>query len=519
MEEKRLISIPSSNLDTDISPSVFSPLSFPISLFYQSALLGPRRTSMSSSKRRALLSIEFIIVGAGVAGLATALRLCQAGHRVRILDKALGPNRRAGGTHLPPNATKVLVDWGFKDQLLKHALSTRASKFISIDTGEVIGCLEWKEDVLQETGADYMVISYRDLYDMLYREAIAAGARISFNTPVAKVHANPPRVQLQDGTVLKADMIIGADGPRSTVREAVVGWPSEEVPEGHSAYVAIIPRDVLQNDPELSDLTQFHEDRPDYPIWTGDSRHVIAFTVAGGTEFAIHAFLPDSEVDGIGDEDGWDVIVPRERLPFHFEPKLQRLLDIPATYQRVRLFQRECAEEWTDESGRLLLMGEAAHPLYPCVLQSCSMQIEDAEVLGTLFSRLRAWDQLPHLAEAFQELREPRTRAIYAKETKAFDLVWVPPGPQRDARDQALYSMMVEGHKGWDETKMRWQWDEICEVFGYNARDAAEDWWVMWGMLRERSITRDGHCPSSYAVPFCMGSTVTHYAEPVVLRN
>lgn len=42
---------------------------------------------------------------------------------------------------------------------------------------------------------------------------------------------------------------------------------------------------------------------------------------AGGAEFAIHAFLPDSEVNGIGDKDGWDVIVPREKLPFHFEPK------------------------------------------------------------------------------------------------------------------------------------------------------------------------------------------------------
>jgi len=95
-------------------------------------------------------------------------------------------------------------------------------------------------------------------------------------------------------------------------------------------------------------------------------------------------FLPDTEVDGIEEQDGWDVIVPREKLPFHFEPKcvkfdhirrdqtniattltrLQRLLDIPADYQRIRLFHRECAEDWTDESGRLLLIGEAAHPLY-----------------------------------------------------------------------------------------------------------------------------------------------------------
>jgi salicylate hydroxylase len=141
------------------------------------------------------------------------------------------------------------------------------------------------------------------------------------------------------------------------------------------------------------------------------------------------------------------------------------------------------------------------------------MQIEDAEVLGSLFSRLRDWDQIPHLAEAFQELREPRTRAIYAKETKAFSTVWMPPGPQRDARDQTLYAMMVEGHKGWDETSMRWQWDEICDVFGYNARDAAEDWWVMWGMLRERSMARDDH--SIYTVPFCMGEVVTQTQSQV----
>jgi salicylate hydroxylase len=78
---------------------------------------------------------------------------------------------------------------------------------------------------------------YRDLYDMLYRAAVNAGARITYGATVTKVHANPPRAELQDGTILKADMVIGADGPQSIVREAVVGWPCEEVPEGHSAYV------------------------------------------------------------------------------------------------------------------------------------------------------------------------------------------------------------------------------------------------------------------------------------------
>lgn len=83
----------------------------------------------------------------------------------------------------------------------------------------------------------HSALQYRDLYDMLYRAAINAGARITYGATVTSVHANPPRVELHDGTVLKADMVVGADGPRSTVREAVGGWSSEEVPEGHSAYV------------------------------------------------------------------------------------------------------------------------------------------------------------------------------------------------------------------------------------------------------------------------------------------
>jgi len=46
---------------------------------------------------------------------------------------------------------------------------------------------------------------------------------------------------------------------------------------------------------------------------------------------------------------------------------------------------------------------------------------------------------------------------------------------------------MAAGHERWSEGQLREQWEEIAGVFGYNARDAAEDWWVNWGALRERS--------------------------------
>ncbi|KAF9221336.1 FAD/NAD(P)-binding domain-containing protein [Gyrodon lividus] len=443
------------------------------------------------STKQALLPIDIIIIGAGATGLATAFRLRQAGHGVTIIDKGTGPSQRKGGAHLPPNLTKVLVEWGFGDQLKRYGLPIRAGKFISMDDGHKIGYIEWREDVLQETGADYLVMQYQDLCEILFKAAEDAGVNFELELTVTSVQSDPdqPRITLSDGRTLAAHMIIGADGPRSIVREMING-PVEETLEGHSVYVASISRDQLRDDPELYELTAYHPDQPDYLVWTGENRHVVGLTTDEGKMFSVSIFVPEVDIEGHSEDDD-GVMVARDKLNILCEPRLRRILDRMPAFLRKRMYHHEFAEDWTDENGRLLLMSEAAYPIWPFCIQACSMQIEDAGVLTTLFSRLKTEEQISHLAEAFQEIRQPRAQSIYNKETKAFDTVWVPPGPAREARDQALSMMMAEGHKGWDESKLRWQWDEICEVFGYHAREAAEDWWVMWGVLRERSQMTD----------------------------
>lgn len=119
------------------------------------------------------------------------------------------------------------------------------------------------------------------------------------------------------------------------------------------------------------------------------------------------------------------------------------------------------------------------------------MQIEDAAVLTTLLAKLKTADQIPNLLSAFQEIRQCRVPTIYNKEYKAIEWFRIPPGDARNARDDALRAMIDTGRKGWDETKLKWQWEEIAEVFGYHAIEVAEDWWVVWGMMRERSEVAD----------------------------
>ena len=116
--------------------------------------------------------------------------------------------------------------------------------------------------------------------------------------------------------------------------------------------------------------------------------------------------------------------------------------------------------------------------------------MEDAVVFGGLFSRLRSWDQVPSLMEAYQDIRQDRTHFVAGQDQANADLCWWPPGPQRDARDSLLRVDKNRGLDEFGEGMLRDQWDSVSEVFAYSASDAAANWWVSWGMLGERAKKR-----------------------------
>ena len=120
------------------------------------------------------------------------------------------------------------------------------------------------------------------------------------------------------------------------------------------------------------------------------------------------------------------------------------------------------------------------------------MCIEDAAVLGGLFSRLRSWDQVPSLMEAYQDLRQERAYAAACQDQANADITWLPPGPHRDARDAAMRADKQCDIGEFNERMLRDQWDTVGEVFGYSASDDAANWWVGWGMLAEMSKRRTG---------------------------
>lgn len=118
-----------------------------------------------------------------------------------------------------------------------------------------------------------------------------------------------------------------------------------------------------------------------------------------------------------------------------------------------------------------------------------SLAVEDAAVLGRLFTHLHSRDQITQILAAFQELRENRCRAVRDSELEKTTFSILPPGPQRDARDEFMRKARNSGKLDWSdspETYLRKQWEELGEVFGYNAYEEADTWWVEWGILHQR---------------------------------
>ena len=118
---------------------------------------------------------------------------------------------------------------------------------------------------------------------------------------------------------------------------------------------------------------------------------------------------------------------------------------------------------------------------------ACSLALEDAAILGTLFSRLGSRDQVPTLLYAFQDLHKGRTDAVTAMEIESTEVASSNPPRIRDGlvRWSALPADEPDPRSESGPTDA--ELADITEVWGYFAIDAADEWWVEWGLLRERS--------------------------------
>ncbi|EIW57924.1 FAD/NAD-P-binding domain-containing protein [Trametes versicolor FP-101664 SS1] len=442
-------------------------------------------SSRSGAPLQTTLPINFLIVGGGVAGLACALALRRVGHHATVVERRDRKSARGeGGIRLPPNLTKIFFHWGLRDALRAKALISHTILFTRYESGEPLGNQVWDQDVLRETRGVFMLLTHAELHDILYDAATRAGARVRFNAEVVSIDPEEREIELTTGETLTGDVIVGADGEQGPSRTAVLGREVRGGPTGLAMYDTIVPGKHLPDH-----LASLRKDNGVFVAF-GEGRAIVAYPVHGTEDFAFQFYGPDENAQGkYGDPPS--VSVPEIARPL--DPRLADIVNNARTAVRVSVVAHEDLEDWVEDEGRLVLIGDAAHPFAPGTIQATAMAVEDGAVLAKLFSHLSEERQIESFLYAFQELRQPRARSVAAGEFGAafFMTATGELAAGRDAAMRAQYEAGANALEG-EGDEANAAWEEIRTIFGYDCEDEADDWWVQWGLLRERALTRTG---------------------------
>ncbi|KAJ7034044.1 hypothetical protein C8F04DRAFT_1102899 [Mycena alexandri] len=448
--------------------------------------------AIENASTQAKLSIDFLVIGAGVSGLACAMALRRVGHRVVVIEreKEIGESNASEAVRMPPNLSKILYHWDLQSEVDAFAAKSKAIEISRLETGVLLGTHDWDEEVLRETRGEFLFAHLGDLRKMMFNIALCQGAKIRLNTTVVAVDPENRVVTLDSGETLTADVIIGADGVSGLVRPILLAEQDIEEAREPSLcmYTAIVPRASVIKDSESKRF--FEPEVITMFSFFGNNQCVISHPIGGSPAFS---FCLWRAWDNFEEAPEHGLLEALE----HVEPKLKNLGSMISSSRRVSVFEHPSLEDWVDESGRMIVVGSAAHPILAGANQYHAMGVEDGAVLAKLFSHLSTESQISDFLYAFQDLRQPRCEKVLASETGNIQYMSMPDCPDQEMRDQGMMALAAAGTglfdvaEGGEESP---QWAEIKDIFGYDAEDEADNWWVSWGLLKQRALESTQNC-------------------------
>jgi len=219
--------------------------------------------------------------------------------------------------------------------------------------------------------------------------------------------------------------------------------------------------------------------------WVGPHRHVVGYCIRARKEYNLVLVHPDD-----GSVESWEAEGSAEKMRRDFEdfePRVRKLLSLVPSTLKWKLVDRAPLDNWIDQSGTVVLMGDAAHPMLPYRAQGAAMAIEDAAVLGNLLSKVSSRDELKPLLRGFFDLRHPRTSMVQSSARLNQKIFHLPDGPEQEERDRKMRAAMQTELEAIEKGSERLLWEgspnqladraKNIELYGYDADREAEQWW------------------------------------------
>jgi 2-polyprenyl-6-methoxyphenol hydroxylase-like FAD-dependent oxidoreductase len=342
--------------------------------------------------------MKVLIAGGGIGGVTAALCLVDAGLDVEIYERSPAPAEVGAGIQISPNGIKVLERLGLGEALDRIAFRPEALEMRVGMSGFQLFAIPMRDEAVRRYGAPYLHVHRADLMNVLsaaLRERAPKAVRLNKDLTSFVQSNGGVDAAFADGTRAAGDVLVGADGIHSRVRDHLNGaMPARFT--GNVAWRLVVPASSL-----AKGLVP-----PTACIWVGPGRHAVTYYLRRGE---LVNFVGVVERDG-WQKESWTERGDKAELGDDFagwSKPIAAIIEQAGECYRWALFDRDPLPRWRD--GRVTLLGDACHPMLPFVAQGAVMAIEDAWVLSR---RLKTAIDIPSALAAYEAARKPRASRV-----------------------------------------------------------------------------------------------------------
>ena len=376
--------------------------------------------------------MKIAIVGGGIGGLTAALALSQNPYDITVFERSAGIREIGAGVQISPNAGRLLHSLGLGAAYSEISVNPHRVVLRRWEDDSIIRATDLDESFISQHQVPLANVARNELVEII-GNAVAARANVTlkFSTHVVAVEPGESSsvVLFSDGSSQTFDIVIGADGIHSVVRQCVGGVDKPRF-SGSAAYRALVPRSAVEDLP--IDVTNR----------MGPDRHVVSYFIGRNRS---HLNLVCISPEDSWESESWTEQGTMEDLYSRFEgwsfDFLSLLGRVEEPVFRWALYDREPLEQWG--IGTTTLLGDACHPMLPFMAQGSCQAIEDAVVLARCLSDVSTSDAVSALRR-YEDARQGRTAQVQTSSLMNRDLFHMVDGQEQRDRDM-IFSISPPG--------------------------------------------------------------------------
>lgn len=387
--------------------------------------------------------MKTVIVGGGIAGLALAAVLTKLGEDdFVVLEKTENLREEGAGIQIASNAMQVM-DWlDLREDVFRIGHVNQGNIYRRLEDDSIVKYVVTGDRLEEIYGIPAVQVNRQDLATLLESKIPEGRIRYSANCVEVKDHGTSAEVILDSGESITADYVVGADGIHSIVREQIFGPAKKSL--AIAGWRAMIPEEEARSIP----LAKWSH------VWFGEGKSAVSYWINGGKNLNFVGAVVTTE----SQTRDWRTAGSVEDLRAIYSgvsPVVEDLVSRIRTAFITDIFSTEPIDTYV--SGRIVLMGDAAHPMMPLLAAGAGQGIEDAYALGA--SMVRASNPL----QVYDELRCARGNKVQAASEKMSILYHGTDDPEADISGTGFESQEKSQDIG-DFRQWLWGYNIIEEV-------------------------------------------------------